>query len=225
MKYHHQIDHHKRKKFVKRTFIVVSLIILAVIIAVVIIVVDLFRQQGVDQEATTKPVNTGFFAPGIDIFTTPYFQFQAKQEWAAVPDESGSDKFVYRSFNGKLVEHDLTIYINKAPSELSGTYVMPVKFKNNSREITTSLVSSHCKKAVGGDRLSEKQVTFSGVSFLCDVDNPQYIVLAGQKSGSPRLDMTRPDGSRQTYFIVYRNVTAKPESSQFVDILNTFQTR
>lgn len=224
MKYGHGVSVHRQKRFRKRAYMTfVGIFFIFLVVAAVIKIDSYLQERRNSPESTTSAQTTSYFTPSTQIFRTPYFQFQANKNWAEVPAESSENTFVYRSLRSNLVEHDLTIYVGGAPN-VPATHVLPVRLKNDMREITPGMVSEHCKKAVG-HRLPEKMLTFEGISFLCDVDSPQYMVLAGIKGGSSQLKMKRPNGQAQNYTILYRNVTAEPETSQFLEILSSFQTR
>lgn len=225
MKYDYNVSLHRKKRFLKRAYILFVFILLLFMAGAAVIKIDNYLDKNRnDPKATTSQQTTSYFNPTTQIFRTPYFQFQTNKNWAEVPAESEPNKFVYRSQRGTLVEHDMTVYIGNAPADLQATHVLPVKLKNNKQELAAGSVSDHCKIAAGAT-VPQKMVQFKGVSFLCDVDTNQYNVFAGVAGGTPQLSMKRPDGKVQTYTIFYRNVTAKPESAQFIEIINSFQTR
>jgi len=175
-------------------------------------------------DATTSAVTTSYFAPSTQIFRTPYFQFQANKTWAEVPSESTANKFVYRSLRSNLIEHELTIYTNSPPTNLAATHVLPVKPSNANTELIPGTVSKHCREG-NNMTASDQMVNVDGIQMLCDVDNTQYKVIAGVKDAGTVITLTRPNKSKQSYTIYYTNVTARPEASQLIEILNSFQTR
>ncbi len=226
MKYDYHESSHRKKKFLKRAYIAVMVVLLLVIAVGIAFKVDsMLKRERNSQEATTSAVTTSYFAPSTQIFRTKYFQFQTNKIWAEAPADSTENKFVYRSMRNNLIEHELNIYVKETPANLSATRVMPVTTINGNKELVPGTVSKHCREKAGAMTAADKIVNMDGIDMLCNVDNTQYSVIVGKKGEGTILTLTRPDKQKLTYVIYYTNVTANPEASQLVDILNTFQTR
>lgn len=226
MKYHHGVSLHRRRKYIKRVYI--FLISLAVIAGLIILAVrlDAYLQNSVHtDDATTTEQTNAYFASSTSVFTTQYFQFQTEDNWAEIPSESSDTKFVYRGLNGSIVQEELIIYVNKIPSDLAATRVLPVEPASNNRELTPGNVSGHCKKASKEHNLDERVLTYQKVTLNCDIDNTQFNVLVGVVGDSTRMVFERPDGSTADYSILYRNVEAVPDASELLQIMQTFQIR
>jgi len=226
MKYDYHESSHRKKKFLKRIYIAVMVVLLLVILAGAVIKVDsLLNKEKNTPDATTSSITTSYFAPSTQIFRTKYFQFQTNKNWSESPADSSDHKFVYRSMRNNLIEHELDVYVQQIPANLSATMLMPITTTNGNQEIVPGTVSKHCREKAGAMTAADKIVNFSGIDMLCDVDNTQYKVIVGKKGEGTKITLTRPNKEKLQYTIYYMNVTAKPEAQQLVEILNSFQTR
>jgi len=226
MKYDYHVSSHRKKKFLKRVYIAVMVVLLLVIAAGIAIKIDsMLKKEKNSPEATTSSITTSYFAPSTQIFRTKYFQFQTNKSWAEAPADSSENKFVYRSMRNNLIEHELNIYVKEIPANLSATRVMPVTTTNGNKELVPGTVSKHCREKAGAMTAADKIVNMDGIDMLCNVDNTQYGVIVGKKGEGTRITLTRPNKEKLVYTIYYTNVTANPEASQLVEILNSFQTR
>lgn len=227
MKYNSHLNYKKRKRFLLKVRLVLGLLIVVLIAGGVLYYLKYVRDDNVNTvERTTSETTTSVVAPSISIFKTPYYQFQAANSWVEVPNESNASKFVYRSLRSNLIEHELIIYVNQIPANLSANRVLPVMLKNDNTELEPTVVSDHCLKAVGGNpSMNDTDILISGVRLRCDSDSTNYTVMVGLKDGDTVLKMIRPDGTQAGYTIYYTNLRAIPEGSVLTDIVRTFQTR
>lgn len=165
----------------------------------------------------------------INLFRTEYFQFQTDSSWKEVTSESKEKKYVYRSFNGPLVEHDITVEINPQPEPVTmvrTTHVLPVQLEANGTMTVTNGAGEHCGKLVPKTAArAPQQVTQRQVSFVCSVDAVLYQVRLGVVGGTTDMIMTRPDGTKATYRFTYRNLKFTPDDSMVRNIVSTFVTR
>jgi hypothetical protein len=177
-----------------------------------------------DQASSSS--TTGYYAANVQIFRTPYFQFQTDKSWSEATNESKDGKYVYRSIRNSLIKHEFIVYVGKAtPASKPVTRVLPVSIASENT-LKANEISDHCSNALPpGQKGGIKVVTYKSVTFDCFADNTQYNVIVGQIGGTPKLSLLRPDGGKETYTIYYSNVTANPESSQLQQIIASFQTR
>lgn len=225
MKYNQQLNYQRRKRFLFRVRIFLLLLLIAAIATgTYTYYAVVSRQSSNTQSTTTSQETSGYFASSIQIFRSPYFQFQADKTWAEVPTESTSSKFVYRSLRANLVEHDLTIYVNEVPPALAATRVLPVNLKGDS-EFLPLTVSDHCLKAAGASTATDREITLDNVRMLCNSDSTNYTVMIGHAGGSTVLNLLRPDGTSAKYSILYNNLKATPDASQIIQIASSFQAR
>lgn len=224
MRYHHQHDHHHQKKFIKLTAWFLGIVTICIIGFATYAYIDGLNESSSNtEEKTTSNESAGYFAPTVNIIRSPYFQFQANKSWSQATSDSGSNKFVYRSLRGPLIERELTIYVNTTPN-LSATRVMPVNIKGTA-ELLPQTVSDHCGKANQTKQQPTVLVTLDRVNFNCQPDSTAYAVLVGVVGGNTRISLARPNGEKVTYTIYYSDVTATPSTSYLTEIISTFQAR
>jgi len=182
------------------------------------------REESNTPSANTQ-VTTSTVAPSVQIFRTSHFQFQAGKSWSEIAGETTKNKYVYRNFQSTLIRHELNIYVNPETIPPEPTYVLPVTVSDKSRLQATD-ISEHCVKGVPSSAPKDPQkITFASVSFICSPDSASYIVIVGEQGADPILTMRRPNGQQADYIIVYRDVTAKPDASELLSIVESFQTR
>lgn len=227
MKYNSHLNYKKRKRFLLKVRLALGLILVVLIAGGVLFYLKYVREENPNTvERTTSETTTSVVAPSISIFKTPYYQFQASNDWVEVPNESNANKFVYRSLRSSLIENELIIYVNQIPANLEANRVLPVTLKNDNTELQPLTVSDHCLKAIGGNpTINTSDIVLNGVRFKCDSDSTNYTVMVGLKDGDTVLKMIRPDGTQASYTIYYTNLRALPESSALTGIVSTFQTR
>lgn len=227
MKYHHNFNERNRKRFLHR---IEFLFLIAFIVLIGVgawLYVAATRDESANQEdRSTSTASTSYIAANVQIFKTPYFQFQTDRTWSEAASESKNGKYVYRSVSNSLIRHEFVVYVGNAASKsVPVTRVLPVSI-DNENTLKQRPVSDHCSAALPpGQRGGVKTVTYQNVTFECFADNTQYNVIVGQIGGTPRLSLLRPGGNKETYMIYYSNVTATPEPSQLQQIINSFQTR
>lgn len=226
MKYNNHLNYRDRKRFLfKLRLILFTVFILLASLGAYIYFSVIIQEGENTAESTTSQETSGYFAPSVKIFRSPFFQFQTDQHWVEVPTESTSSKYVYRSLRNNLIEHDLVVYVNQIPANLAATRVVPANTKANS-ELLPIGVSDHCGKLVtGADRIAKPQVLLERVKIKCDADSPSYSVFVGLVDGSTALTLPRPDSTTATYTLLYTNLKALPDASQLLQISSSFQTR
>lgn len=226
MPYHHRVStHHKVKKakkikrFAQATTALVLLLGLVIGIDWLINRLNTETQVSVESTATVQSSN-------INIFRTPYFQFQADRTWREVTSESSAKKYVYRSLDGLLVQHELIVEVNGSTDVVldneATTRVYPVEIKNNNLS-PISTVSPHCREltTIEGDR-EQQFVEFEEVTFPCNPDASGYVVTIGQSGGEHFIEKPTFDGVR-SYKITYRDSTFSPSGRPLPNIIRTFQ--
>lgn len=225
MKYNNHLNYEDRRHFIFKVRLTIACItILALLVGAYAYFTVMVQRDANTEQTTTSQQTSSYFAPSVNIFRSPYFQFQASNTWAEVPTESTPNKFVYRSLRSSLIEHELTIYVNQIPADVKANHVLPVNLKSGG-ELLPILVSEHCSKAVTTPSSQPKEVLMDRVKFLCHSDSTNYTVLVGLVDGSTTLQLPRPDGSTANYAILYSNLKATPDASQLTQIADSFQTR
>lgn len=230
MKYNNQLNYRDRKRLLlklRAIFIVFALVLFG---TGTYLYLDYLRDRKVntDESTTSQKTNT-IVSAQISVFKSPYFQFQASNNWVEVPQESTPNKFVYRSFRTTFLEHDLVIYVNQIPpeTEIKPTRVLPIEIMSSHvNGFITGEVSEPC--GVSFDKNSVKDVQlikFSNVSFLCYGKINQYNVIVGKVGGDTNINLLRPDGTTAVYTIYYRDLRAINSSIEIDQIISSFQTR
>lgn len=225
MKYNNHLNYQDRRRFLFKVRLVLFCILGLGVLAVIYIYFSVVVQRDANTEdLTTSGQTSGYFAPSVNIFRSPYFQFQAGSDWAEVSTESNANKYVYRSLRSNLIEHELVVYVNQIPANLTANHVLPVNPKGVG-ELLPLAVSEHCSKVVVAPSARPQEVLQDRVKYLCHSDSTNYTALVGLVEHSTSLQLPRPDGSTATYSILYTNLKATPDSSQLTQIADSFQTR
>ncbi len=225
MKYNNHLNYQKRKKIIFRTRLVVTI----VLVLLIVIAGTLFIRN-IRKTTVFEPVESGnsnsVMTSSVNILRSPYFQFQAPKGWVEIPNESTPSKFVYRSLKSNLIEHELIIYVNQIPANLSANHVLPVKLMGNNFEMMPSSVSEHCIQKLGGrSTMNDTDVIMDDTKLKCNSDSTNYTVMVGQVGGGTSISMSRPDKSQATYAFYYTNLRAVPDATEFTEIIKSFQAR
>lgn len=223
--HYYKLDHHRHRRFVKY----IKWLLFSLVITLPILFVTLFFTTTIFVEKAPTPVTssvqTSVIAPSSAVFRTALFQFQAAKAWSAVPKESTETKFVYRRFNNNLIEAQLDIYVNTAADQhINATRVLPATYTDNGQGLNAAFVSAPCAKDIPKDQ-GYKEMTLQGVTFICNTDATDYSVLVGKEGGTTNLDMVRPDGSKISYVIHFRDLRAIAQTQDIEEVVNSFQTR
>lgn len=228
--YYREQSYHSRKRALRRLRYIVLGFLLVVLVGIGFLAYDIYRESIASNNpgpSTTEVTST--ITTGNEIQTNPYFQFQTPEKWKAIANETKDGHYVYRQFNGPLVEQEFIVDVNRGGEEVLAlvqtTRVMPVSVTENGNFKLEGNVSEHCKKAVPkGTEHTQQTVKMSQVTFACNPDSVSYLVVVGVIGGGTAINMPRLDGSSLAYRISYRNVTATPNSRDLDDMLKTFQS-
>ncbi len=212
----------RRSRLLKAGMLGGTLLILVVAFASVL----LWQRRGENSSPDTSGRTTTTNYQPYKTFTTDYFSFQTDKNWEAVPAESTPTSFVYRAYKNKLVERDLTVYINQLPPRLMLTYVLPVEVSGN--RLLTDDVSEHCRTSVPADFLAKSrnptETVINGVHFTCQTDGTSVTIGTGVKGASYQADMSHRGSSAQ-YFILYRDVSYTARPQLFKTIVDSFKSQ
>lgn len=224
MKYHQHVNHRRRQRIRRRRKIVAFVVIVLVVIGALFVAYENYQAENFNSEdQTTSAATSSYVAPNIEVFRSPYFQFQTNRSWSEDPGSSTGNKYSYRSMRGNLLEHTMTIYVNSAPSDVRASRVLAATLNGN-RGLKVEKISDHCGKATTF-KDSSFPVTLEKVPFTCFGDDTRYNVVVGLIGSGTEIKLPRPDGTTVAYTIYYSNVTASPDASQLTEIVNSFQTR
>ena len=229
--YYRDNGYHSRKQFLRRLKAALFIVLVLVLVGGGILAYDVYSSSKLSDtpSKSTQPINSTI-ASSTEIHNSPYFQFQTPSKWRSIANESKDGHYVYRQYNGPLVEQEFFIDVNSDAS-----IVLPLVQTTRVQAISTTSsgtikleggVSDHCKKAVSKATDHTAQIIkVNQVSFACNPDSNNFIVTIGIIGGGETISLRRVDGSNATYRMLYRNVTAQPNARDLDDMLRTFEAR
>ena len=226
MPYHHRVSTHHKVKKAKKMKRFAQVAVFAVFLVGFGVGIDwLINRLNADNSVSVQST-AAVQSSNINIFRTPFFQFQAGSAWREITSENTDKKFVYRSLQGLLVQEELIIEIDGNTDVVLGnqstTRGYPVEINNNKLQPTADM-SGHCRDltAVKGDR-KQQFVEYETMTLPCNPDASAFVVLVGQSGGKHYLEKPTFDGNR-TYKITYRDSTFSPAGRGLPNIVKTFQ--
>lgn len=238
MAYHHHVNTHHRIKRSRRVIRSVQVLVLVVMIGGAYIGVDwLLTKVNSAKTVVSSESSATVQSAKINIFQTPYYRFQADASWREVTDEllskgdQGFQQYLYRSFDKNFIEHELWVAVN-LPENYTlqrhniPTRVVPVKVQSDGTLSELGDVSDPCGVELADidKNLEPHIIVQKEVQYLCNLNAVNdYTVVAGVPGGTNRLPMPHGDAV-VNITITYRNITATPDSRQFLSILNTFKS-
>lgn len=212
--------------FLTVKIVAILLILVGLVFLYIWIDANILAKRSSQSNPTTLK-NYGYEAP-TDVFTTPYFEFEAPDSWDFMDKVSTRYKFVYHNIRNKLVRGVITIYVDTAPDEehARAPRLLPATIDKDFQLHPDTTVSEHCNKtAPGKDRVGESVFKFKGITFPCDNDATWYSVLVGLKGKSTMMKIKRPNGKEATYVINYYNSSSELNGREFLDALQNFKIR
>jgi len=227
MAYHHSVSTYHRSKRARKIKKYTTLLILLIVVGVGAIGIDWVIGRINESSTISIESSASVQSSSINIFRTPYFQFQADKTWREVETAGRQDgRYVYRSYNDFLVRHELIVEVNRSVDvtldNVQSSRVLPVTIKGNFLSAVGG-ISPHCKDIINDVNNREQQfVKYKEVTFPCDPDSGQFVVLVGLVNGKHYIEKKADDGIR-TYKIIYRDSTFSPAGRPLVNIINSFQ--
>lgn len=228
--YYRQQGVSRSKRILHKLRYVALVVLVAVLGGIGFLVYDVWRQtSSADTPTQETTAVTSTIAANSEIQSSPYFQFQTSKKWRSIANETREGHYVYRQYNGPLVEQEFIVDVNPISTEALAltqtTRVLAARVSDSGALKPEGAVSEHCKKSVkAGDR-SPQIVKMNQVSFACNPDSTSYTVVVGLVGGTNDMNLTRPDGTKAVYRLTYQNVTAQPTARDVDNIVETFETR
>ncbi len=192
--------------------------------------IGLFIYSGVHGTKANQPISAiqnTLITDNKETFIGPYFQFQDTGKWVLDKNSSNANEFIYLKYRGRVLEHQLKIYVNKVPIPLylAVSRVLPVRIVN-SNSFQVSGVSDSCSNQYAlGEPRRVKEISIAGASMMCDPDTAQYSVVISEIGGDYRLHLVQPNGAQIQFVITYFDLGLSPTPDSVLNIANSFQTR
>ncbi len=228
MAYKHNVATHKRRVRSRRLVRVLLVILAFFVLAISYIFFDWVRSNLRNSTSTGNSSDATVRSASINIFRTPYFQFQADKSWRAINEFNTENKrYVYRSYENILVQHEIIIEVDSVNREvLSNTqvaHVLPVEIVNN-KLLSVGAISPHCKTLIE-DKNDRKQrfISYKETEFPCDPDSSVFLTVAGLVGGNEVISRKTDTGEERSYKITYRDSTFSPSGRPLINIINSFQ--
>lgn len=229
--YYRNQSYHSRKRALRRLRAVALVLLLVILVVGGLLAYDVYRSSLASDTPgqSTKEVMS-VIASDTAVQSSPYFQFQTTNKWRPIANETKDGHYVYRQYNGPLVEQDFVVDVNRVdrlPLALIQTSrVMPIRIADDGMLHVEGGVSDHCKKYVPkGSEKTAQSVKVNQVTFNCNPDSTNYEVVVGVIGGTDNIVLRRLDGSTATYRMTYRNLMAQPSARDLDDIIETFEAR
>ncbi len=227
--YSHHVNNFHRSQIAKRLKWLSFLIIILVGISGAVIGVDwTLNKLSTSNTVISTENTTSVQSASISLYRTPYFQFQAPDDWVAVAAQTSEKRFVFVKDDDKnSITQQITVMIDRPYSmneaDMSLTNTIAVNINNSGGFSDISEVSRHCKESwPPGATRNPTRITHADVSFVCSPDSYAYNVVVGSYGGSEILEMTRLDGNALKITIIFSNLTAYPGSGDLQSILSSF---
>jgi hypothetical protein len=234
MAYRHNDSLHKHKKKANKLKNLAILLLALLTICVIVVGVDwLITKLSASNTVVGSVSNATVQSARINVFQTPFYRFQANESWREVTSQYNDpeNEYIYRSYNNGLIEHELWITVDKQKSfDLEKHYptrVLPVRIESDGRLTKLGTVSERCVTALPNGEQSNQDpqiVVQEEVSYFCYPNSTAFNVTIGVPGGTNELIMPRNNGSNIPVTIIYKNVTAFPDTRQIELILDTFRT-
>jgi len=220
MRYNHLENSHKRRKLTRYLKVFVG-ITLVIVIVLIYIFLDAIKSS--PDSVVTSGKEESILAPNIKTLKSPYFQFQAAQDWVEVPSANTPKTYVYRQLNRQLIKRELQISVNIEKPPEKATRVLPVSVQDN--KLVLGVVSEPCSKAPGFSSGPDNpnNIIWQSIPIICNPDSNDFSVIVDTAKAQPGIRMQRPDGSTIVYRIYYIDLSAVPQTKDLFDILNSFQ--
>jgi len=201
-------------------------VILIILIGGAAVLIDNFFNRNRSVQIASTGIQAQVQSASINIFRTPYFQFQASKSWREVTDQENVNKFVYRSYNSNLVEHQFIVEIDEIESisldNENTTRVIPFKIEGN-RLSAPFGISEHCEKLVPEGSLEQARISFNESEFPCNPDGNSFVAVASLIGGNEFFDHTASDGKTHRFKLTYQDSTFTPTGRDLKGIIDSFQ--
>lgn len=228
--YYREQGYGGRKQILRRLRYVWLLVVLCLLVGAFLVGYDLYKQAKNDSPSKESNAETSVIVANTQLISTPYFQFQSPKKWKAIANESRSNHFVYRQYNGPLIEQELVVDINRDAVEVLAlvqtSRVLPVTVNTIGKLTPQGSISPHCREVIKPAVSNNPIATaYKNAKFSCNPQASSYIAVVSLVGGSDNMSLPRPSGTKAVYNITYKNLTAQATVGDFDNIVETFETR
>lgn len=226
--YRHHINTYHRLKRARRIK-KLSLVILVIFLFIIGFIIFDWIKNSLNNETTVGNSSEATVrSASINIFRTPYFQFQTDKTWRAINEASTDNRrYVYRSYEDILVQHELIVEVDSVEREVlantQAAYVLPVEIVTNTLKSVGS-ISPHCKTIINNENdRKQRYINYKETEFPCNPDSSVFVVVAGLIGGNEVIEYDTASDAKRTLKITYRDSTFSPTGRPLSSIINSFQ--
>ncbi len=227
--YSHHVNNFHRSQVAKRfKWLSIFVIIVSVLGGAVIGVDWLLNRLSNSNTVVSTETTTSVQSASISIYRTPYFQFQAPDDWVAVAEQGSDKRFVFiKKGKDNSVPQRLIVFVDRplsdSEADMALTNTVAVNVNESGGLSDISEVSKHCKESWPKDLpRTGTRIKHGHTSMVCNPDSFEYNVVVGTYEGNEIISMTRPDGSIVKLTVIFSNLTAYPGSGDLISILSSF---
>lgn len=209
------------RKYHRRNRRLAGFVGMALVISLIIVGVNLYsRYEHLNRTSYSTINNTAVPLTG---YINPYFMFKDSAKWVQDKSQANASEVVYYQYvNGEAIRQ-LAVYINKVPTatQLASTRVLPVKVFNGD-SLQAGSLSGNCDQGNTKMQQSVKEVSFAGITMVCDPSSTDYSVVLGEQGGSYELHMVKSKNPQQL-IVLYKDFSGHPDAQTIINIANSFK--
>ena len=230
MAFKHHVNTHRKSNQARRIKNAMLFLAVLVLLATAGIGVDWFLNRvSTSNTIVTNETTSSVQASSVSVYRSPYFQFQAPDQWVAQVNLTSENKYTYVRNNESVVDQRLVVYVNRPEvnrdADLKITRALPISANVSGLFEEVGKVSSHCDESwPDGLKRNPRRIVHEDMSFVCSIGSTQYNVVLAEKGGDENIDVISQDGSDVSLTIVFSNLTAYPSPGDLYIIAESFST-
>ncbi len=189
---------------------------------------DNFKTSGSLTSLKATNFNDG---PKIHI-TEPLYSFDLPGDWKELKRQTYPYKVV--TWKGTARESDartIDVYTDTIPQNVPLNRIVAISGQDDRLGVGT--VSDNCIQFTANaanltpyeaTKARATMTTWEGIQFLCDIPNSlRNVIGAASPEGLNKVSLTGIKGGKHSYFFVYTDHTAHPETKTYTDMLISFR--
>lgn len=156
-------------------------------------------------------------------YINPYFMFKDSAKWVQDKSQTSPNEVSYYQYTAGTIVRQLSVYINKTPSamQLSSTRVLPVTVINGD-SLSAGSLSGNCGAGQPASSKQVKELSFDGVTTVCDPNPNTFSVALAQPGGDYHLHMSKSN-NLLSIVILYKDFSGQPDAGNVITIANSFK--